>query len=90
MRHLHGLQYFQTLRKYYSGRDKGKPTQGKLAANLPLTNNFLKTKRNSESTTKCIAFELLLVLPQVCGHFPYLSPKTAVGGRNLSECSNTI
>jgi len=37
MRRLHGLQYFQTSRKYYSGRDEGKPTQGKQVANLPLT-----------------------------------------------------
>lgn len=43
MRRLHGLQYFQTSGKYYSGRDEAKPTQGKPAANLPLTNNLLKT-----------------------------------------------
>lgn len=43
-------------RKYYSGRDEGKSVQGKQAANLLHRNNLPKTKRNSESTTKCIAF----------------------------------
>jgi len=43
-------------RKYYSGRDEGKSIQEKQAANLLYTNNLPKTKRDLESTTKCIAF----------------------------------